>query len=210
MTDALSRLIYPVIQFVIDVEEDAQRGSHPSLPEVRSKLMAMIDDAEQEATRSSQLAGDFPMVKRLLVYWIDEVLVNSGWKHNQAWEENTLEWEYYQEKLRADRYYEVAREALRRKGIDPLEMCILGIALGFRGEYRPDPAGLQREVRQYYDRYLERVAPLDTPEKDDAAQPLEPLPGPAILLGVSILVAITALVTLTCFVLTHLPGRFHD
>jgi type VI secretion system protein ImpK len=209
MTDALSKLIYPVIQYVIDVQDYAQRGSQPSLPEVRGRLLDMLGHAEDEAKSSSTLANDFPMIKRVLVYWVDEALVNSQWNSSTQWEAHTLEWEYYQEKLRAERFPEVAREALRRKGTDPLEACILGMALGFRGEYRSDPARLQDDVRHWFDRYLEKTTPLAPPGKGGASRPLEPLPGPAILLGVSLLVAVTALVTLACFLLTHLPGRFH-
>src|SRR3954463_6335190 len=100
MTDSLAKLIYPVFQYVIDIQEHAPRGRQPSLAEVRRTLLDLFAHAEDEARTSSTLANDFPMIRRVLVYWVDEALVNSEWDQSTQWEAQTLEWEYYQEKLR--------------------------------------------------------------------------------------------------------------
>jgi type VI secretion system protein ImpK len=210
MTEALSRLIYPVIQCVIDLQECADRGDHLPFQTQREKILLMIRDAADRAQADALLMREFPLVKRFLAYWIDEVLINSKWRYAREWEASTLEWEFYQEALHAERYFEAAEEALGFDGTDPLETCILGLALGFRGTYRFDPAALRREGERYLKHYRKRVRDIPSPAKGSESQPLEPLPGPLILLGTSLLVSATAIVTLVCFLLTHLPSRFHS
>lgn len=209
MNEALSKLIYPVFQHVIDLQDRALEGNHPALPPEREKILVLIRDAEERAQASGSAAGDFPLVKRLLAYWVDEALVNSAWRYAKDWEANTLEWEYYQEKIRAERFFEAANEALDRDGSDPLEVAILAVSLGFRGDYRFDVPALRRESQRYLKRYLKTVSALAPPAKGPPGRPLEPLPGPYILLGVCALVSVTAVVTLLSFILTHSPSQYH-
>src|SRR5262249_53528511 len=156
---------------------------------------------------SSQLAHDFELAKHALVYWVDEILINSPWKHAMEWRQHILEWDIYQERLRADRFYEKAHEAEALANTDPLETYYLCVALGFRGRYADSPA----ELRGWSERIYNRIAAgSQQPDKflpDDtlARGPLSPLPGQSILLAVSVLVSITALFTLACFVLSVRP-----
>jgi type IV/VI secretion system ImpK/VasF family protein len=208
MTEALSRLIYPLIQCVIDLQARADRGDHPPFQAQREEILAMIRDAANHAQADALLVREFPLIRRFLAYWIDEVLINSKWKYAKDWETSTLEWDFYQEALHAEKYFEAAEEAIGLEGTDPLETCILGLALGFRGTYRPDLTAFPREAERYLKYYRKRVRDTPPPEKGNESQPLVPLPGPLILLGTSILVSATSIVTLVCFLLNHSPSRF--
>jgi type VI secretion system protein ImpK len=141
------------------------------------------------------------------VYWIDEVLINSTWKHALGWRQRILEWDLYQERLRADRFYEKAQEAETLAGTDPLETFYLCVALGFRGRHVDSPAELRKWAERVYNRVLAggRQSDKFLPEEPIEREPLRPLPGPSMLLAVSILVSITALFTLACFVLAVPP-----
>src|SRR5262249_19426289 len=125
-----------------------------ALGPAREQLWVSLEEAEQQAGASSQLAHDFALAKHALVYWIDEVLINSSWEHAMEWRQHILEWDIYQERLRADRFYEKAHEAEALPPTDPLETFYLGVALGFRGRYIDSPA----ELRKWADRVYHRIA----------------------------------------------------
>ena len=120
-----------------------------------------------------------------MVYWIDEVLINSGWDHATEWKQHILEWDIYQERLRADRFYEIAHEAETLAGTDPLETFFLCVALGFRGRYVDRPKELEAWAERVYNRI---VAGSHQPDKfmpDDSGRnaPLQPLAGKSVLLA---------------------------
>jgi type VI secretion system protein ImpK len=207
MTDAFANLVSPIFQHVIDLQHRIAEGEEPALEVEREQLLTLLTEAEQRAASSSQLAHDFDLAKHALVYWIDEVLINSRWQAAMEWRQHILEWEIYQERLRADRFYEKAHEAETLAGTDPLETFFLAVALGFRGRHADSRAELQRWTERTYNRI---VAGSQQPEKflpDEITErePLKPLPGPSILLAVSVLVSISVLITLACFVLAVPP-----
>jgi type VI secretion system protein ImpK len=207
MTDTFASLVSPVFQYVIDLQGRFEAGESPALEAEREQILALLAEADQKASTSSQLAHDYELARHALVYWIDEVLINSSWKDAHQWRQHILEWDLYQERLRADRFFEKAHEAEALAGTDPLETFYLAVALGFRGRHADSPA----ELRAWADRIYNRiVAGSQQPDKflpDESVErsPLRPLPGPSILLAVSILVAVTALITLACFVLAVPP-----
>jgi type VI secretion system protein ImpK len=207
MTDAFASLVSPVFQYVIDLQQRMDQGESPALESERSQILALLDEADQKAGSSSQLAHDYELARHALVYWIDEILINSTWKHALAWRQHILEWDLYQERLRADRFYEIAHDAEALAGTDPLETFYLCVALGFRGRHADSPAELRKWADRVYQRIIAGAQQPDKflPDESSARDPLRPLPGPSILLAVSILVSITALLTLACFVLAVPP-----
>ena len=208
MTDAFANLVGPVFQHVVDLQDGLNAGESPTLQAERDRILAVLGDAERKAgASSSQLAHDFELARRALVYWIDEVLINSGWDHATEWKQHILEWDIYQERLRADRFYEIAHEAETLAGTDPLETFFLCVTLGFRGRYVDRPKELEVWAERVYNRI---VAGSHQPDKfmaDDSGRnaPLQPLAGKSVLLAASLLVSATALATLACFVLAIPP-----
>jgi type VI secretion system protein ImpK len=205
MTDAFAALVGPVFQRLIDLQHRLDRGEHPPLEAERDQLLALLGEAEQKASTSSQLAHDFGLARHALVYWIDEVLIGSGWKHAMEWRQQILEWELYHERLRADRFFEKARDAELLADTDPLETFYLCVALGFRGRYVDSPPELLKWGERVYTRVVggsrqaDRFLPDDPGEAGREA--LRPLPGKSVLLAVSALVSATVLLTLACFIL---------
>ncbi|HEX8203414.1 MAG TPA: DotU family type IV/VI secretion system protein [Isosphaeraceae bacterium] len=207
MTDAFANVVSPVFQQVIDLQERVRRGENPALEPQRQQIRAVLDEAQNRATAMTQLAHDFELARYALVYWIDEVLIASSWSHAMEWKQQILEWEIFGERLRADRFYEQAQAAERLANIDPLEVFFLCVALGFRGKYVDNHAELQQWSDRVYARIVAGTTQPEkfTPDEPLDREPLTPLPGKAILLGVSVLVSVTALVTLLCFILAIPP-----
>ena len=207
MTDPFASVVGPIFQHVIDLQRRLGGGDAPALEVERRQILDLLDEADQKAGTSSQLAHDYELARHALVYWIDEVLINADGKHTLEWRQHILEWDLYQERLRADRFYEKAQEAETLAGTDPLETFYLCVALGFRGRHADSPAELRRWSERIYNRIVSGAQQPDKFLPDDAIErePLRPLPGPSILLAVSVVVAVTSLLTLACFVLAVPP-----
>jgi type VI secretion system protein ImpK len=204
MTEPFATIVGPFLRAVVELREGFERGEHPDLHAVRERLLGLLAEAEERASRSSQLAHDFALAKHALVYWADEVLIDSHWRHALEWREYILEESFYKTRLRASRFYERAAEAEGLSGTDPLEVYYLAVALGFRGDHALDEAGLQRWAKRVHDRIAgsnPHPAQFLPREERGDLRPLAPLPGKSLLLAVSVLVSVTALVTLTCFLL---------
>jgi type VI secretion system protein ImpK len=205
MTDAFADVVAPVIQGVIDFQDGLLRGKHPTVEEQKRELIDSLNRSEDKAARSSpELARDFELAKRALVYWIDEILITSTWSHAQEWTNHILEFFFYRESSAAVRFYEKAIEAEKRDSIDPLETFFLCVTLGFRG----DLASQDEEIRRWASRVHERITEgAKHPEQYRPEPPgreheheLRPLPGGRLLFVVSLLVCATAVVTLAGFI----------
>jgi type VI secretion system protein ImpK len=207
MTDQFAGIVSPVFQYLIDLQGLLEQGENPALEPQRMQMLDLLAEADQKARTSSQLAHDYELARHALVYWIDEVLINSPWAYAMEWRQRILEWDLYQERLRADRFYEKAQEAEALASTDPLEVFYLCVALGFRGRHAENPAELRRWAERVYNRIVAGSQQADKflPDEPIERATLRPLPGPSILLAVSILVAITTLFTLACFVLAVPP-----
>jgi len=201
MTEAFTDLVAPVFQGVIDFQQGLVRGEHPTLEEQKREFIDLLKQAEERAVRSSAaLARDFELAKRALVYWIDEILIASKWRHAQEWINHILEFHYYHEGVAAVRFYEMATEAEKRDSTDPLETFLLCVALGFRGDLASDT----EEIGRWASRVHERVAEgtnhpeqyIPEPPRSPRERELPALHGGRLLLLVSALVSATAIVTL--------------
>ncbi len=205
MTDAFTDVIAPVIQGVIDFQDGLQRGKHPTVEEQKRALVDLLNWSEDRAGRSSpDVARDFELAKRALVYWIDEILITSSWSHAQEWTNQILEFSLYGESAAAVRFYEKAIEAEKRDSTDPLQVFFLCVALGFRG----DLASNEEEIRRWASRVHERITEGATQSEQYLPEPagrqqereLRRLQGGRLLFAVSLLVAATAVVTLAGFI----------
>ncbi len=203
MKDAFGQVIDPILRYVIDLRRGAERGDHAAIELVRTDLVALLAEAEQKALSARDTAGSFGLVKYALVYWADEVLINSSWSHADAWRYHILEWDIYQENVGGERFYEKAEEAERLTDTDPLEVFFLCVTLGFRGKLGLDRTQLRRWVDRVYGRLAASNQPPERflPETEDRDQlvSLGSLPGKTFMLRMSVLVSISALLTLAGF-----------
>ncbi|QDV32777.1 DotU family type IV/VI secretion system protein [Tautonia plasticadhaerens] len=200
MTDAFARVIGPIIQHVLEFQRRVAQGDHPGLEAERAELLALLDSAGQRADSARETADAFPLARHALIYWVDEVLINSGWSHASDWRNHILEWDFYRERLGGERFYEMSREAEAKSNADALETYFLCVALGFRGQHGHAPRELQAWAERAYHRIAESARNPDhfLPEVPRAGDegPLQPLPGPSILLTVSVLASASLLVSL--------------
>ncbi|CAN5652742.1 hypothetical protein BH23PLA1_BH23PLA1_24850 [soil metagenome] len=208
MNDNFAGLIAPVFRYVNEIQDRLELGEQPPLSEVRENLIELLDEAQQGALAKA-LEADFELARYALVYWIDEILINSTWTHASDWRDHILEWNYFRERLGGEQFYEKAREASARSSTDPLEVFLISVALGFRGALAGEAEALRTWAENAHRRICSANPPADRflpdePRRDDpqgTGGSLQPLPGKSILLAVSVLVSATALATLLAFIL---------
>lgn len=135
MTNDFGQRVYPVIRYVIRVLEQVRSAAHDnsaSSSEVASQLKTMLSQFDVEGPRRNE----FDLAKRALVYWIDEVLINSNWQDAGWWSNHTLERHFFDSRERAWRFFEKAAVARQLENLDALETFYLCACLGFWGTYR--------------------------------------------------------------------------
>jgi type VI secretion system protein ImpK len=207
MTDVFASLVAPVLRQVIQLLRRIDQGECPELEPERVKIVALLEEAGRQARVSARLASEFDLARHALVYWADEVLNNAPWPHAAAWQSRILEWQYFRERIRAERFYEEADKALRLESTDPIETFYLCLAMGFHGKYDDDPEGLFRWANQMHQRVGAGWRQPDRflPDEPLDRAPLTPRSGPSVLLAVSLLVSLSALATVAGFVLAATP-----
>ncbi len=206
MTEDFARLIGPIVQHLIDFQQRLASGTHPGLREERDELLALFDEAQHRAEHDRDLTERFDLARHALVYWIDEVLINSSWVHAEEWKNYILEWVFYQDRRGAYQFYRVAPLAQRRNDTDAIETFYLCVTLGFRGQFREDPQGLVRWTEEIYGWIENRNQHPDVflPEDDHRGskqQSLQPLDGPSMLMIVSILVSVSLVISVLTFMI---------
>jgi type VI secretion system protein ImpK len=132
MTPETAKVVDSIFLYVLALLDRIERGAAPVVSDERTKIRSRIDSAE--ATLGQR--EDWQLAKYALVAWIDEVLIDAPWDGNQWWNENALEFEYFQTHDRHDRFYSQAEEAAKLPKKDALEVFYVCVVLGFRGLYR--------------------------------------------------------------------------
>ena len=131
MTVPLISLAEPFFLKVLDlVNQPATTSDH--LPQLQRNLMADLQAIEQKVNSgmTSVATGEWQSLKRILIYWADEVLTT----HMTDWENFVLEQEYYGERNRAWKFFVEAEQCLPTGSSEAAEFFYLAIALGFKGD----------------------------------------------------------------------------
>lgn len=162
-----------------------------ALVRVQRQLTSDIQAIQQQVNSgvAGLSTGEWETIKRVLVYWADEVLTASI----PDWDDHTLEQEYYGEQNRAWKFYIEGESSIPTGSSDIAEIFYLAIVLGFEGdiedafkeELRKElPGGHQDEVsaRHHWAMQLQRRIRHES-AGDIQGEPLEgdvePLASPA-------------------------------
>ena len=134
MNDRLAARVYPTILYVLELLDriyGRKPGPTPDPREEFPRLKQYLGQLDwRKTTREDELA------ESALIYWIDEVFINSPWPHANRWKDHTLEREFYDSRDRAYEFYEKAKVARTLSPRGCIETFYLCVALGFLGIYR--------------------------------------------------------------------------
>ncbi len=131
MTVSIISLSEPFFQKVLELINQPVSGAE-QLPQLQRQLSADLQAIEQKVNSgiANVSAGEWQSVKRVLIYWADEMLTT----HVTDWQNYVLEQEYYGEKNRAWKFYVEAEQCVPTGSSEVAEMFYLAIVLGFRGD----------------------------------------------------------------------------
>ncbi len=163
------------------------------LPQLQRQLTADLQAIEQKVVSgiSSVSSGEWQSLKRVLIYWADEVLTT----HVPDWQNYVLEQEYYGEKNRAWKFYVEGEQCVPTGSSEAAELFYLAVVLGFTGDIEgafkyelskelPGKKSDLNEARRYWAAQLQRRIRHES-AGDIQGEPLEgnvePLSGAGVL-----------------------------
>jgi type VI protein secretion system component VasF len=131
MTVPLVSLAEPFFLKVLELVNQPASGAD-QLPQLQRLLTADLQAIEQKVNSgiANVSTGEWQSLKRVLIYWADEILTT----HVPDWQNYVLEQEYYGERNRAWKFYAEAEQCLPTGSSDAAELFYLAIVLGFRGD----------------------------------------------------------------------------
>lgn len=229
MSPDFSRLVDPIFEHVLDVLRKHEEGASVDVHRERNAIRNMLNNSEREVgvpipelNRPLHVSKqDFQQAKRVLVYWVDEVMTEV----NSTWKDNTLEREYYVEKDRAWKFYVCGEQEWRSSSADVVEIYYLAIVLGFVGDIAdafqyhmkrdlPGRAKDDEAARIFWARELQQSIMNSTPETP-AGRPLTgtvaPLKGRGLFtISLIAILVVSILWTLAGFVLVFSKSAEDD
>lgn len=155
MRDDLAAQTFDVLLHGLKLRDRVAAGDRPHLGTEQARLKAMLGSANQPAPWGSdhdpntsvaaeQPRRDFLGIRYALTCWLDEVLIEAGWRE---WDENKLESALYRTNIRYSNFWQQARlaEAVPSTA-DAQQAFLLCVLLGFRGEMGETPERLREWV----------------------------------------------------------------
>ena len=177
MKDEIAKVVYPVINKGLQLQEQVRQGRGHLDPETEQAELRSLLLGESASKRWTDYGGDggggaldssfrpqdagrrsrdnFLGIRYVLTCWLDEIMVDSSW--GEWWKEHTLEHQLYGMQDRADVFYEQLKRAETRSGSDALEVFYLAVMLGFRGRYSGDPDPLRDKVKDIPNRIAQSL-----------------------------------------------------
>ena len=215
MQEAIANLVFPVLNHGLRLKERLERGESPDFDRERAELMSYLTNPE--AARIIDFGGErdapsltttrrgsetFLGIRCALVCWLDEIFIlDSPW--GDRWNNQRLETELYGTNIRAELFWDQARRAFARP--DALEVFLLCVMLGFRGNLVEQPERLQEWVADVQARAV-RNQGQEWPMPPELDPPINvpPLHGreqmqKMVLIAGMLLLVLTPLVTLFLF-----------
>jgi type VI secretion system protein ImpK len=140
MTPPFAKAVDPIFMRVLGLLDRIEQHQPASAQDERVVLRGLLDQAEAALGQTK----DWELAKHALVYWIDEVLIETPWDGQSYWEQNPFEVELFGIREAWSQFYYKAREAASLSKKDAIEVFYVCVVLGFRGLYREgDPAAAE-------------------------------------------------------------------
>lgn len=154
MRQEIANLVHPVLAHGLHLRERLAQGEELSFETEQADILGSLL-GDREARRWADFGGDDPQAMRsveqeesrsgaflgaryALACWLDELIIlDTPW--SQRWNEYKLEVRLYSSNDRAWKFWDQARLAADRPGLDALEVFYLCVMLGFTGELAEAP-----------------------------------------------------------------------
>jgi type VI secretion system protein ImpK len=128
----------------------APEGNRPSVPELRSYLLAQLDSFLRDPAAQAVPEDEVAEARFAVVAWCDEMILRSNWLGREEWESDTLQFQLYRTRNAGDEFFG-RLERLRPDQNEAREVYFLCLALGFIGRYADDEAARRTLMTQQYE-----------------------------------------------------------
>lgn len=128
----------------------APEENRPSVPELRSYLLAELDSFVRDPTAQGVPEDEVAEGRFAIVAWCDEMILRSNWSGREEWERDTLQFQLYRTRNAGDEFFE-RLDRLRADQNDAREVYFLCLALGFIGKYADDEGARRALLTQQYE-----------------------------------------------------------
>jgi type IV/VI secretion system ImpK/VasF family protein len=173
MRELFAKLYAHILLF----EQTARHGDgQPSYEQVRDELIASLEQHEAEVRRGNIDATDYREACFAFVAWADEtVLQLRDWPHRRLWENQSLQFKYYQTRNAGEEFFQHLEDLAPEKR-DVREVYYASLGLGFKGRYFTDEArlnGIRHEQANHLTQPVEDVQSIDklTPQPYEVPYP---------------------------------------
>ena len=147
MTEETADFVYPIVDYILEVKERLDRGEALFLDEVQAilgRLLArkLITEQPKPVAHPAARPESNEKLPYVMVCLIDEFFIaNTSW--NERWNERKLESKNYGTNDRAWEFWRGANLALAAANIEMVEVYLVCVMLGFRGQMANDRQGLE-------------------------------------------------------------------
>ena len=138
----VAQLSSDLFLYLVTFRRQVRHGINPEPDQVRAQLTEIFGEQDSQARQDPQLDRLYQQAKYALVVLADEILIKSRWAYADSWEEQLLEFEYFQTRLAGEEFFSrLASEGERNE--DLAEIYYIALCLGFTGIYDDDPVKIQ-------------------------------------------------------------------
>jgi type VI secretion system protein ImpK len=137
--------VYPILRYGLRLLDRLRLKEAADIDTEQNELKRLFGQNPSQWTQAGPEGSTFVGYRYALACWLDDVFIldpDSPWR--EAWRNKSIEVALFGEALRAGRFWEQCRLAERAGDVNALEVYYLCVMLGFRGDLRDDPDGLQR------------------------------------------------------------------
>ncbi|GFO66907.1 type VI secretion system protein ImpK [Geomonas limicola] len=133
----------PLFNFQLRLLErlDAEQ---PEYPEVRAEVERLIGHSQEHPAHSVVSAKEYADARFAVCAWVDEGILNSGWRHKEPWLAAQLQRVYYGTSDAGELFFKHLKE-LGAEQQEVREVYYLCLALGFSGRFCDEEAAWHLE-----------------------------------------------------------------
>lgn len=179
---------------------------------VRGRLEGLLASMERRAASDPRLESRFKEARQPLVYLADEILLNSGWAGEAAWERDLLETRVFGTQHAGQDFFDRLDRAMNQDDIELLEIYFKCICLGFRGRLVKQPVVLA-EIRRNLFRRL-KTAPIEgarfCPEAYESIDDRDFMKLPAVATARILIALVAVLIAIYTVAVMKFQEQFRD
>jgi type VI secretion system protein ImpK len=213
MTPQFAEAVDPILLAVLELLDRIGRTESLVPQAERTYIQNRFSEAEAKVGEKRT----WNLAKYALTAWIDDMLIEAPWDGRDWWENNSLEFAYFQTRDRATEFFVKAEQAAELSNRDALEVFYLCVVLGFRGFYShaesiylADSLRLPTSIEMWAERVSRSIQLGQGRPKISGAfrtgEGAPPLEGKFQLLGASLLAVVLSAFTIVIGYFTLLAG----